>query len=43
MRYACVGDCFYITVVNVQSTEFPNSPRGNHVLALINTMEDYDH
>ena len=23
--------------------EFPNSPRGNHVLVLINTTEDYEH
>jgi len=31
------------TIVNVLGEEFPNSPRGNHVLALINTTEDYEH
>ena len=30
------------TLVNVNIEECPNSPRGNHVLALINTTEDYD-
>ena len=30
------------TLVNVKSEECPNSPRGNHVLALINTTEDYN-
>ena len=31
------------TIVNVKGEEFPNSSRGNHVLALINTTEDYEH
>ena len=31
------------TIVNVKGEEFPNSTRGNHVLALINTTEDYKH
>ena len=30
------------TLVNVLVEECPNSPRGNHVLALINTTEDYN-
>ena len=30
------------TLVNVKSKECPNSPRGNHVVALINTTEDYN-
>ena len=30
------------TIVNVKGEEFPNSPRGNHILALINTTEDYE-
>ena len=30
------------TLVNIKLEECPNSPRGNHVLALINTTEDYD-
>ena len=31
------------TLVNVKVEEHPNAPRGNHVLALVNTTEDYDH
>ena len=30
------------TLVNVKSKECPNSQRGNHVVALINTTEDYN-
>ena len=30
------------TLVNIKLEERPNSPRGKHVLALINTTEDYD-
>ena len=30
------------TLINVKSKECPISPRGNHVVALINTTEDYD-
>ena len=31
------------TIVNVKGEDFPNYPRGNHVLALINTTQDYEH
>ena len=30
------------TLLNVKVEECPNSARGNHMLALINTTEDYD-
>jgi len=33
----------YVLVIAVKGEECPNSPRGNHVLALINTTEDYNY
>ena len=41
----CVSRSMHVVVIGftlIGTKEYPNSPHGNHVLALINTNEDYD-